>query len=170
MSLYIFIRTVVLGPLFSAITYVVALSLLDYFSGAKPSVGGADFIGVLYMVIIAAYLMVFIPSFGFLPGIIPLVIYSFLLAYFSGKVFLFLSKHDTATAVKLFAAAIVGVMLGFVVYGGFYSLALLLEKEAKFEFIWVVLVPTSAIFGAWAGLSYVRKGYNKSVPFLMRVD
>ena len=161
MSLYIFIRTVVLGPLFSAITYVVALSLLHCFSVARPSAGGADFIGVLYMGIIAAYLMVFIPSFGFMLGIIPLVIYSFLLACFSGKVFLFLSKHDAATAVKLFATTIVGVMLGFVVYGGFYSLALLLEKEAKFEFIWVVLVPTSAIFGAWAGLSHMRKGFNR---------
>lgn len=161
MSLYIFIRTVVLGPLFSAITYVVALSLIHFFSGSKPGVGGADFIGMLYMAIIAAYLMVFIPSFGFLPGIIPLVIYSFFLAYFSRKVFLFLSRRDAAATVKLFATAIVGVMLGFVVYGGFYSLALLLEKDAKFEFIWVVLVPASAIFGAWAGLSHMRKGFNK---------
>ncbi|UCJ18140.1 hypothetical protein K5Q02_07145 [Pseudomonas sp. MM211] len=157
MKKYIFIRTLVLGPLFSATIFVLIGLLSHYFSGSKPGLGTSEVLGTLLITIIAAYLMVFIPSFGFLPGIIPLAAYSLLLTYFTGRVFCFLSKYNVTTRTKIVAIIVLSILIGIVIYGGFYLLALASGKSGRFEFIWIVVVPTSAIFGAWAGLTYARK-------------
>lgn len=160
MKMYIFIRTLVLGPLFSAAIFVLISLLAHYFSDSNSGLRASDVVGTLIVAITFAYLMVFIPSFGFLPSIIPLAGFSLLLTYLTGKVFNFLSKHNATTRTKILVTTIMSVIIGIITYGGFYLLALASGKSEKFEFIWIVVVPTSAIFGAWAGLSYARKRPN----------
>ena len=160
MELAIFIRTLVLGPLFSAVIFVLIGCLANYFLDSKAGLGPSEILAVFLMIITVAYLMVFIPAFGFLPGIIPLIIYSLLLTFSAGPFFYFLSKHDMTSKIKVFAITILSMIIGIVVYGGFYLLALASETAGKFDFIWVVVASTSAIFGAWTGLTYVRERPN----------
>ena len=80
MGVIIFIRTLMLGPLLSAIVFVFAGYLASSVTASHPHINPSAIFTDLIFVIVAAYAMVFIPAFGFMPGIFPLLAYTLLLS------------------------------------------------------------------------------------------
>lgn len=156
----IFIRTLVLGPLFSAATFSTIIFAVNCFSRPNLSLAASEALGTLLVATVGAYIMAFTPLFGPLPGVIPLLVYSLSLTYLADKVCNFLSKQNATTRTKVFTTTVMSILIGTIVYGAIFLFTLEPGESGSLEILWALVAPTSAIFGAWTGLSYARETTN----------
>ena len=153
MRIIVFIRTLLLGPLFTAI--ILTLDLIVFAPEISPDIYNA--LAFLSITIVVAYIKVFTTAIGHIPVIFPLLAYSLLLSISIKPFCNHISDLKINKKTTIFFSAILGIIIGVIIYGGCHLLAAQPVKFEKLNFLWYLVTPTSAIFGAWAGLSYVRE-------------
>lgn len=160
MEIKILVRTFLLGPFFCAMIFFLISVAASYFSGTDNTADVQALLMIFGMLVFAAYSMVIFPAFGFLPGIFPLTLYSLMLAFAAPPLFDFLTRRKLTTEVKLLALTFLSTLLGLLIYGGFLFLATLSGSSLGLGFSLKVVIPTSALFGAWTGITCARTEGN----------
>jgi hypothetical protein len=146
----VFWKTLLFGPMLSAIVFLIGLPDASY-STSSASVG--EYFGALLMTIVLSYFFVFAPV-GDLPGIIPMLCYSLGFSLLVNPIKKMLSPHKPYVIVIGFT--LLSIFIGVTVYGVFFINHPKHSKDLV-DLVLRIVIPTSAIFGLYFGINSIRK-------------
>ena len=155
MGISVFLKSLLLGPLLSTISLEISMNL-EFDSPVLSWDKTGDFIDLFLLLCLGAYLLIFTAPFGGVPGIIPLLAYSTILALSIDPLIECMSKRRLKAQVKVMLVTLLSLLIGLVVYGSFFQLATTHTKELQ-AILFSMVIPTSIFFGIWFGITYVRK-------------
>lgn len=151
MGLSVLWKSFLFGPMLSALTLqFMAFSNDSFF---QQSIG--DFIDMFLFLCVGAYVLMFFPVSGGPPGVFPLAIYSGILAFLIDPLIDKMNAHDIKPLAKVLFITFLSVFVGVLVYCPFFLL--FAHSDQIVKLLLSMVIPTSTIFGAWFGLSGLRK-------------
>jgi hypothetical protein len=163
MSKEIFFTSMIVGPMISGVSFTMGSfigALFDDFSGTIALAG--NFVLILMWSIFLSYMFIFVSMFNGGSVIVPILIYSVILSV-SVKPYLdYLSDMGLSRNRKVVNIIFLSVLVGMIVYGLSLGAGSEFFKDRIQEILFVIVLPTSLILGAWFGFSELCKASDEA--------
>lgn len=104
-----------------------------------------------------AYMLVFVPVDGLLPGVLPLFAYSTLFAFLIDPLIDKMGESNFKSHGRVAIIMLLSIFLGVSIYGLFFLISS--HSGDVLPLLLSMVIPTSAIVGVWFGFSFVRKDF-----------